>query len=300
MRLAIEWEILEYLYKIQSSFLDYFFYFVSELGSTIITLLVVTIVYWCINKKTARVIAITAFFSIVANNLIKMFFTEPRPFQYEGKEYLRKLADSKLSDHSTGTSFPSGHSQNAGSVFTQLIMIFKKKAIIIPSVIMLILVPISRLYLGVHFPVDVIFGLLIGIIIAVVGTYFLTKYAKYEDQIMLTILIIVLPLLFYTHAGKDLFKGYGLLLGFFVGNFIEKKYINFEISNIKKVNIIRYFFGLISVGIVYFALSQLTHISFIYDNVLLRNIFYVITHALVVVFALNVVTLAFKKLKFLN
>ena len=164
-RLDIEWQILEGLTKIQNTFFDILAFLISQLGYGPITFVVILFVYYVVDKKTGEKLGLIIAASTVFNALFKSFFMAKRPFQFEGREHLRKLSSSL--DSAGGTSFPSGHSQNAGTIYTLLFMHFKKKWVRIVSIILLIIIPLSRVYLGVHFPGDVIVGLLLGIGIAV-------------------------------------------------------------------------------------------------------------------------------------
>ena len=51
MRFNFEWDILDWFNKIDLKFFDYFFYFISQIGGSIGILILMTIVYWCINKE---------------------------------------------------------------------------------------------------------------------------------------------------------------------------------------------------------------------------------------------------------
>ncbi len=299
-RFSFEWNILEWFYKIGNTFFDYFFYFISEFGSSIIILLLVTIIYWCINKEKGRHIAFICFFTICINNSLKGLFNAKRPFQYEGKEHLRKLADSSLSDGASGTSFPSGHSQNSASIYSSLFVNFKHKGVRVFAVCLIILVPISRLYLGVHFPGDVVVGLILGIAATLLLTFLLNKFPKKEFLICLILIIFVFPAIFIPNIAKDFFKGYGLMIGLLGGSWLEKKYVNFEIAKSLKTNILRYLVGIVIIGGLYGIIHVINHLEAIemYNWSLFISNF--LTHGLLAFTAIAIVPILFNKISFLK
>jgi undecaprenyl-diphosphatase len=87
---------------------------------------------------------------------------------------LRPCNDPNLKDiihilkHSGGYSFVSGHSTNSFAVSTFMILVLKK---VFKPIYLILIWPIlfaySRIYVGVHYPVDIIFGMLLGISIGV-------------------------------------------------------------------------------------------------------------------------------------
>ena len=76
-------------------------------------------------------------------------------------------------------SFPSGHTSASFAAALAIILWDRKKGI--PAVILAALIAVSRLYLTVHFPTDVIAGLLLGIIYGI-GAYFITSKLIYKNK----------------------------------------------------------------------------------------------------------------------
>ena len=88
----------------------------------------------------------------------------------------------------TSLSFPSGHTSSAFTFAMALTMVLKKKGAAIASFIFAFLMGISRIYVGVHYPTDVIMGAFVGIIYAVIGYAIFSKlyeivYPKIEKAI---------------------------------------------------------------------------------------------------------------------
>lgn len=300
MRFNFEWDILDWFNKIDLKFFDYFFYFISQIGGSIGILILMTIVYWCINKEKGIKIAYISILGINLNGILKGMFQALRPFQYEGREYLRKLEGTSLSDGASGTSFPSGHSQNSGTLYSSVIRYFKKNWVIICSIFMLIIVPISRLYLGVHFPGDVVVGTSLGIISTIIFGTLIDKFYHKKYHVFIISTVCLIPFLFIPNMGKDFYKGMGILFGCLMGLFLEEKYVNFEIAKSRKVNIIRYLFGLVLMIIIYLGAHVINHLDVVLNNQFLLKFSNLITHSMIAVLAIVLVPYLYKKLPFLR
>ncbi len=70
---------------------------------------------------------------------------------------------------SKSLSFPSGHTSSAFTFAMAITMVLKKKGVAIASFIFAFLMGLSRIYVGVHYPTDVIVGAVVGIIYALIG-----------------------------------------------------------------------------------------------------------------------------------
>ena len=89
---------------------------------------------------------------------------------------------------SKSLSFPSGHTSSAFTFAMAITMVLKKKGVAIPAFIFAFLMGISRIYVGVHYPTDVIVGAFVGILYAVIGYFIFAKlydavYPKIEKAI---------------------------------------------------------------------------------------------------------------------
>ncbi len=116
---------------------------------------------------------------VVCNITLKPLAARIRPYDYQfqhfGKEI--QLLIPALHDFS----FPSGHSAASFEGATVLMLYDKKLGI--PAMILAALIAFSRLYLYVHYPTDVIFGILIGVGAGFLGTYLVKKaYGAYENK----------------------------------------------------------------------------------------------------------------------
>ena len=151
---------LDFLRWIQSGAnpaLDWFFLAVTETGTYFPAIVLFTILYWLFDKETGELFGFTLLCSSFANTMIKGVVDAPRPI---GEEGIRSLAV----EGATGSSFPSAHSQMAVTTYWNLALILKKRAVSICMAALILLVGFSRLYLGVHYPRDVLAGLVLGVV----------------------------------------------------------------------------------------------------------------------------------------
>ncbi len=125
----------------------------------------IVLLFW---KKT-RPIGITVLISLLFDYLIinvalKALIARPRPF------VVNELITPLVTNVSPYRSFPSGHS---GGSFSAMFALYKwvPKKIGIPALILATMVALSRLYVGVHYPTDIIAGYIIGFICSVLANY---------------------------------------------------------------------------------------------------------------------------------
>jgi membrane-associated phospholipid phosphatase len=131
--------------------------FFTFLGSETFYLLIAPALYWCIDAAMGLRLGIYLSISAGVHSIIKILFHAPRPY----------WVDRDVTAFSSESSFgmPSGHSQNAVVVWGSLAASLKKKWATVGAVILIILIGLSRIYLGVHFPSDVLAGWMIGAIL---------------------------------------------------------------------------------------------------------------------------------------
>lgn len=148
--------------NIRNEFLTPVMTFITHLGDAGWFWIVLALVFVII-KKTRPVGFLTAaslLGSLLVNNMIlKNLVARTRP--YETVEGLHRIIEAQAD-----LSFPSGHT---GSSFAAAVVIFimcPRKAGV-PALILAFLIMLSRLYVGVHYPTDVLAGMITGTLIAV-------------------------------------------------------------------------------------------------------------------------------------
>jgi membrane-associated phospholipid phosphatase len=126
----------------------------SLFGTENFFLMLLPALYWCMETGIGLRVGIILLLSTSVNDALKMAFHGPRPYWYS--------AD--VIGYASETSFgvPSGHAQIAFGVWGMLAASIGKSWGWLIAIIVILLIGISRLYLGVHFPHDVILGWLIG------------------------------------------------------------------------------------------------------------------------------------------
>ncbi|MBN2079525.1 MAG: phosphatase PAP2 family protein [Spirochaetes bacterium] len=131
------------------------------LGNPFFYIIVLALLYWCVDKKTAILVGIVFFFSVVMNALAKVLFETPRPNPEKLNEPIRRLFE-RHAPRSPG--FPSGHAQNVTAFWGGLIYFTRSRAAWLAGVPLMVLVPYSRIYLGVHFPGDILGGYCLALV----------------------------------------------------------------------------------------------------------------------------------------
>lgn len=139
---------------------DKFFLSITIFGEYWLPALICAIIYWCIDFKTGIYLFTLGSFNIFVAHLFKMIACVYRPWVLD-----ERIKPSKLAvPFAKGYSFPSGHSSMSSSVLGGVAYFQKdKKAYCILLILLILLIGFSRLWLGVHTPQDVVFGLGIGL-----------------------------------------------------------------------------------------------------------------------------------------
>lgn len=224
----IQINILKFFQSIRNPILNALFLILTISTETPVIVILIAIMYWCINKKYGQKLLFTLIPNIVINTGIKEFVKAPRPIGTAGLESLRVST-------ATGYSFPSGHTQTATTFWTSLIIIFKKKWIYILGSVMILGVGVSRLYLGVHWPIDVIAGWIFGILFTVIFAKIFDIVDENKNYKLLLLVLIPFIIFIFIVKSESYIKMFGLLVGFVLGYIIEDSFIKFKtIDDYKK------------------------------------------------------------------
>jgi membrane-associated phospholipid phosphatase len=126
----------------------------SFFGTENFFLLLLPALYWCMGADIGLRLGIILLLSSSVNDALKMVFHGPRPYWYS-MDVIRYNSENSFG-------MPSGHAQIAFGVWGMLATCSRKRWGWLIAIFVILLIGISRLYLGVHFPHDVILGWLIG------------------------------------------------------------------------------------------------------------------------------------------
>lgn len=127
------------------------------LGNEEFFLMIMPVLYWCVDAGMGLRVGVMLLISGGLNGILKLAFQGPRPYFY----------DPAVQALSAETSFglPSGHAQNSAAVWGLIAALSRSRTIWVILSALVLVIGISRLYLGVHFPTDVLAGWAIGAIL---------------------------------------------------------------------------------------------------------------------------------------
>lgn len=156
-------DFLYFLEGLRNPVFDFIFELVTKLGEETFFLVIAILFFWCINKREGYFILLCGLFGTVLNQALKLIFRIPRPWVIDPNFGVVGGEEVKLA--AGGYSFPSGHTQNIASTFGAIAAYNKGGARTAICVAVVALVAFSRMYLGVHTPLDVGFSLLLALIL---------------------------------------------------------------------------------------------------------------------------------------
>ena len=221
--------------------LDLPFKALTFMGDEAFYLLFMPLIYWSIDRRTGAGLFILLFFSAYFNAVAKIIADQPRPFDYDPR--VKPLV------HAGGGGLPSGHTQNAVAVWGYLAARSGKTIGWTIAAFLMIGIPLSRIYLGVHFPTDLFGGYLLGVPILLLFLWLAPQMEKWLIQrgfAWQMVLSLVLPILliFLNPAGnRYVFSLIAALMGLSAGFVLERRFVRFNSHGLLWKRIIRYLLG---------------------------------------------------------
>ena len=227
---AWEPKFIVFLQSYVTPVLQKIFEAVTFLGDEYAMVLIIGFIFWGYKKELGKKIgtyAITALVSSVAINNIVM---RRRPyFDHSDVKCLKaRASDADPYDIAVqGYSFPSGHATNSVSTYTVLGMNVRKTVLRIVFFLIPILIGLSRIVLGVHYPTDILAGWLISALIVLVISGIKNQYVVYS-----LLVAIGIAGCFFSKS-NDYYSSLGIAFGFIAGFIFEDKLVKF--TNTKNV-----------------------------------------------------------------
>ncbi len=269
------------------------FSLITELGSDTFYIALILMGFWAFKKRESVIVGLVLITSLVLNYVLKLAIANPRPdpsYWYEDIE-------------ATNYSTPSGHAQNSATLFGWFGAKVKTWWMLTISIVLTILIGISRVYLGVHYLGDVLLGWGIGVVTVIV---FLILERPITDKLssvkqdylygVLALLgLVLLILLSYVVAlppGDDFGAIGGVMIGLAIGLALERRFVDFSVEpegGKKWKLVVRVLIGLILVMVLLVGLKAIIPT----EDVLLRAARY----GLVTLVGIFVWPFIFKKLK---
>ena len=241
---------MEFLYRLESirnPVLDVLMLVLTEFGNELLFIVAGMLMFWCVNKRQGYFILLTGFFGVYINQFLKITCRIPRPWVLDPHFTIVEAAREAAS----GYSFPSGHTQTAVGCYVALAVCRKEKWVKIVGILLALLVPFTRMYLGVHTPMDVVasVGIALGLILLLYPLF--TKYG-YDRRLMYPLMGIlsVMAVAFllyvtlyhfpadidtanYVGAVKNAYKFLGCAIGMWVIYEVDDRFIRFETHTAK-------------------------------------------------------------------
>lgn len=248
-------EILHWFESIRVPVLNEFMLLITRFGEETIFLVAAMTVLWCVDKRKSYYLLAVGFLGLIANQVLKLTFRIPRPWVLDKSFTILEQAR----EAATGYSFPSGHTQTAVGTFGSIAYTTKNRVIKYLCVAICILVPISRMYIGVHTLLDVS----VATAMAVLLVYFLRPVAGEKSAKLMPWLLggmIACAAAFwafveffpfpadidahnYASGVSSAYKFLGAIIGFAVVYIVDEKWLHFEVKAVWWAQIIKVAIG---------------------------------------------------------
>lgn len=247
-------DLILWIQSFSSSLLDTFFLVVTWQGNAEAYMVILTLIFWCFNRSWGIRLLVLMMLSSWTNEFVKSLLKLPRP----DPARVRQLVEEPT------YGLPSNHAQTTGIVLWGYLAVKVRRGwFTVVAIVMTLLISLSRLYLGIHFPQDVLAGWLLGAIVLVL-------WLRYEDQLAarwgglstpgkLTLSVLgplALALLLPADRAGDYPNAFGAvvggtLMGAGLGSLIEARWVRFRVEGSIGRRVLRYIVGIALVGLVY-------------------------------------------------
>jgi membrane-associated phospholipid phosphatase len=235
-------------------------------------ILLILLFYVAWNKRLAVRVTVVLMAALSINDLLKMLLRNPRPFVAQGT-YLEKWAVPPSSARSLAMQFstPSGHAAGAASFYAYLYGVVRSRVARALAVAAILLIGVSRPYLGVHYCEDVLLGWALGLAVALPSLQYADAVAAAWSRLSLALQVaIVAPACLALWLIAVLLNGHraagqpyaflcygGLLTGIVLARPLELRIVNFDPrSSTVLVKILRYLLTVVLVVVTLLILGK--------------------------------------------
>jgi len=243
-------DLIIMIQQIDTPLLDSFFRAITSLGDELFYLLLFSFLLWCVDFYLGIRVGIIFLLSVYVNTGLKEIFQQHRPFDILPE--IQRV-------HASGYGFPSGHAQSSLVVWGSIAYWKKQTWIRNLSVLLILLIGFSRIYLGVHFPTDILGGWLFGGLILSLS-YFIFLKIKLDfiqrNMIFKIIGITLFPVtLLQIQSSPDIISSVAALTGVGYGLLFFSSFIGGIRPGNWLQRLITFLVGIIGIGILYLGLK---------------------------------------------
>ena len=251
-------KVLYALESIRTPWLDAVMAAITHLGEETVFMVAALVVFWCVSKCQGYYLLTVGFAGTVLNQFLKLLCRVPRPWVLDSDFTIVESARAQA----TGYSFPSGHTQNAIGTFGGVARFTKRKWVQVAAVVIAVLVPFSRMYLGVHTPLDVSVAAVIAVVLVLALYPVLERGDSRHSVIGVTLLVMLALAVGYllfvslypfpadvdaanlASGVENAWKLLGATAGMLLGWWLDVKYIHFDTRAVWYVQIIKLLGGM--------------------------------------------------------
>ena len=243
-------ELIRTIQLVHGPTLDAIFKAITFLGEEEFFIMLLPLVFWCVDFAVGARLAFVFLLSVYANTELKYLFAHPRPFELDPAV---KLHDAE------GYGLPSGHSQSAVVVWGTIAAGFRKTWLWVVAILLIVLVGFSRIYLGVHFPTDVLSGWAVGAVFLAAYLALEPRFTAWLKQAGLAVqlaLAVFVPLaLLLLHPTKDTGSSMAVLMGMGAGVALTRQVAPFSADGPLWQRAVRFLVGVIGLLVLYVGLT---------------------------------------------
>lgn len=252
-------DFLRLLEGMRTPVISAFMSLITYCGDEIFFMVLALTVFWCISKRDGYYILLVGFLGMVGNQFLKLLFRIPRPWVLDSDFTIVESARAAAA----GYSFPSGHTQNIVGTMTCVSLLTGQKKIRTAAIVLMILVPFSRMYLGCHTPLDVGVSFILALALAFALRPVMVK-SEQKPQLLWGILFLsLIAVLLYwgfvtfyrfpadidadnLYSGiKNAYTLLGCLIGLMAVKALDDRFIHFQVEAVWWAQILKVALGLI-------------------------------------------------------
>jgi len=260
------------------------YFALAVLASGIPFLFFFAVYYWLFNKRGGLLGVLS--FAVVQclGQTLKTILCIYRPWVLDSR-IVPESSALEGSFGATGYSCPSLHSASSTTVMASFAIIFKKhRWVPVVCVLTLLLFCFSRMFLGVHTPLDIALGVLMGLISMVVTLWCMRMVEKRPSSlgiICLVALVFSVAAMIYTATKSypmeyvngvllvdpekimvNTFEGNAAFLGAFIGWFIEERFVHFSPVGVSRKSVLLTILGLVVIAAIFVGIPMIVKPTF--------------------------------------